>query len=70
MDAKINVSHQLRVLLPNSGTKQMNTDTCNKPSTSFYRKYIVHQMIVSNHCIVLKMLYDMSNLTCFLKYVK
>ena len=37
----------------------MNTNTCNKPCTSFYREYVVRQMIFSTHCIVLNLTYDM-----------
>ena len=43
----------------------MNTNTCSKPSTSFYRKEVVCQMNFSTHCIVLKMTYDMRDLTYF-----
>ena len=67
MEAQVNVSHQLRAALPDLINKQMNTNTCNKPSTSFYCKYVVHQMIFSTHCMVLKMSYDMKGLTYFLK---
>ena len=44
----------------------MDTSTCNKPSTSFYRKCVVRQIIFSTHCIVLKMTYDMRGFTYFL----
>ena len=44
----------------------MNTNTCNKPSMSFYPKYVVRQMIFGTHCIVVKMTYDMRDLTYFL----
>ena len=44
----------------------MDINTCNKPSTSFYRKYAVRQMIFSTHCIVLKTTYDMRDFTYFL----
>ena len=63
IEAQVNVSHQLRALLPDLGNKRMNTNTCNKPSTSFYCKYIVHQMIFSTPYVVLKMTYDMKDLT-------
>ena len=53
MEAHFNVSHQLRSLLPDLVNKRTNTNTCNKPSTSFYRKYVVHQMIFSTYFIVL-----------------
>ena len=66
MEAQVNVSHQLRALSPDLVNKRMNTNTCNKPSTPFYRKYLVLQMIFSTHCIVLKMTYDMRDLTYFL----
>ena len=66
MEAQFNVSHQLRALLPDLVNKRANTSTCNKSSTSFYRKYVVHQMIFSSHCIVFKRTYDMRDLTCFL----
>ena len=46
MEAQVNVSHQLRGLLPDLVNKRMNTNTCNKSSTSFYSKYIVCQMIL------------------------
>ena len=63
MEAQLNVSHQLRGLLSDLVNKRLNTNTCNKPSTSFYRKYVVCQIIFSTHCIVLKMTYDMRGLT-------
>ena len=66
MEAQVNVSYQLRELLPDLVNKQMNINTRNKPSLSFYRKYVVRQMIFSTHCIVLKMTYDMRDLTYFL----
>ena len=66
MEAQVNVCHQLRLLLPDLVNKRANTNTCNKPSTSFYRKYVVCQMIFSTLCIVLKMTYDMRGLTYFL----
>ena len=58
--------HQIRALLPDLVNKQMNTNTCNKPCTSFYRKYVVRQMIFSTHCIVLNLTYDMRGSTYFL----
>ena len=66
MEAQVNVSYQLKALLPDLVNKRININTCNKTSTSIYRKYVVHQMIFSTHCIVLKMTYDMSDLTYFL----
>ena len=66
MEAQINVSHWLRALLLDLVNKKMNTNTCNKPSTSFYRKYVVRQMIFGTHCITLKITHDMSDLTWFL----
>ena len=66
MEAEVNVSHQLRALLSDLVNKRMNINTCNKPSTSFYRKYVVCQTILSTHCIVLKMTYDMKDITYFL----
>ena len=33
MDTQVNVSHQLKGLLPDLVNKRMNTNTCNKPST-------------------------------------
>ena len=66
MEAKINVSHQLRALLPDLVNKQMNTNTCNKSSAPFYRKYVARKMIFSTHCVALKMTYDMRDLTYFL----
>ena len=63
-EAQVIVSHQLRALLLDLVKKRMNT--CNKPSTSFYRKYAVRQMTFSTHCIVLKMTHDMRGLTYFL----
>ena len=45
MEAQVNVSHQLRGLLPDLVNKRMNTNTCNKSRTSFYSKYVVCQMI-------------------------
>ena len=66
MEAKVNVSHQLRGLLPDLVNKRKNTKKCNKPSTSFYCKHVVRQMIFSTHCVVLKMTYDMRDLTYFL----
>ena len=68
MEAQVNVSHELMALLPDLVNKRMNTNICNKPSTSFYRKYIVRQVIVSAHCIVLKMTYGIRELTYFLMY--
>ena len=65
METQVNVSHRLRALLPDLLNKWTNTDTCNKPSTYFYRKYVVPQMIFSIHCIVFKMTYDMRDLTYF-----
>ena len=62
MEVQVNVSHQLRALLPDLVNKRMNIYTCNKPSTSFHPKYVVQQMIVSTHCIVLKMTNDMRDL--------
>ena len=41
MEAQVKVSHQLRALLPGLLNKRTNTKTCNKPSTYFYRKYVV-----------------------------
>ena len=38
-----------------------------KQTDYVYRKYVVRQMIFSTHCIVLKMTYDMIDLTYFLK---
>ena len=46
MEAQVNVSHQLRGLLPDLVNKRMNTNTCNKSSTSFYIKYAVCQTIL------------------------
>ena len=66
VEAQVNVSHQIRALLPDLVNKQMNTNTCNKPCTSFYRKYVVRQMIFSTHCIVLNLTYDMRGITYFL----
>ena len=66
MEAQVNVSHQLRALLLALVNKRMNTNACNKPSTSFSRKYVVHQMIFGTSCIVPKMTYGMRNLTYFL----
>ena len=66
MEAQVNVSHQLRGLLPNLVNKRMNTNTCNKPNTTLYRKCVVGQMIFSTHCIVLKFTYDVRGLTNFL----
>ena len=66
MEAQVNVSHQLRALLPDLENKRTNTNRCKKLSTSFYLKYVVRQMILRTHCIVLKMTYDMRNLTYFL----
>ena len=63
MKAQVNASHHLRALLPGLLNKRMNKNTCNKPSTSFYRKYVVRQMIFSTNCIVLKMTYDTRGLT-------
>ena len=57
-EAQVNVSHQLRGPLPDLVSKRMNTNICNKPSTSLYRKYVVGQMIFSTHCIVLKLTYE------------
>ena len=54
--------------MPDLVNKQTNSNTCNKPSMSFYRKYVVRQMIFSAHFIVLKMTYDMRDLTYFLTY--
>ena len=62
MEVQVNVSHQLRVLLPDLVNKRMNTYTCNKTSTSLYRKFVVRHMIVITHCIVLKMTYDVRDL--------
>ena len=66
MEAQVNVSHQIRTLLPHLVNKRTNSNTCNKPSTSFHRKYVVHQIIFSTYCIVLKMTYDMRDHTYFL----
>ena len=66
MEAEVNVSHQLRALLSDLVNKRMNANTCNKPSASFYRKYVVCQMILSTHCIALKMTYGMKDITYFL----
>ena len=65
MEAQVNVSHQLRALLLALVNKRINTNACNKPSTSFYRKYVVYQMIFSTNCIVPKMTYGMRDLTYF-----
>ena len=65
MEAQVNVSHQIRTLLPHLVNKRTNSNTCNKPSTSFHRKYVVHQIIFSTYCIVLKMTYDMKDHTYF-----
>ena len=54
METQLNVSHQLRGLLPDLVNKQMSRNTCNKPSTCLYRKYVDYQMIFRTHCIVLK----------------
>ena len=43
MEAQVNVSHQHQ-LLPQLVNIQTNRNTCNKPSTSFYRKYVVLKM--------------------------
>ena len=43
----------------------MNTNTCNKQSTSLYLKYTVRQMIFSTYCIVFKLTY-IRGLTYFL----
>ena len=45
-EAQVNVSRQLRRLLPDLVNKRMNTNTCNKSSTSFYSKYRVCQMVL------------------------
>ena len=66
MEAQINVSYQLRTLLPDLVNERINTNTCNKPSPSFCRKYVVRQMIFSTHCIVLKITYDTRGLPYFL----
>ena len=66
MEAQANVSHQLRALLPDLVSTRTKTNTCNKPISSFYRKYVVRQMIFSTHCIVFKMTYDMRDLIYFL----
>ena len=66
MEAQVNVSHQLRKLLPHLVNKRTNTNTCNKPSKSFYHKYVVRQIIFSTYCIVLKLTYDMRDHTYFL----
>ena len=63
MEAQVNVSYQIRALLPDLVNKGTNTNKCNKPSTSFYRKYVVRQMIFSTHCIVLKVTYDLRDLS-------
>ena len=34
MEAQVNVSYQLRALLPDLVNEQINTNACNKPSTS------------------------------------
>ena len=54
MEAQVNVSHQLRALLHDLVSKRTNS------------KYVVRQMNFSTHCIVLKMTYDMRDLTYFL----
>ena len=66
MEPQVNVSHQLRGLLPDLVNKRMNKNTCNKPSMSLYCKYVVGQMIFSTHCIVLKLTYDMRGFTYYL----
>ena len=66
ISATHHVSHQVRALLPDLVNKPMETNTCNKPSTSIYRRHIVHQMIFSTHCIVFKMTHDMRGFTYFL----
>ena len=38
MEVQVNVNHQIRALLPDLVNKRMDTNTCKKPSTSFYRK--------------------------------
>ena len=54
MEAQVNVNHQLRARLPDLVNKQTNN-------------YVVRQKIFSTHyCIVLKMTYDMRDLTYFL----
>ena len=58
MEAQVHESHQLRAQLLDLVYKRMDRNTCNKPSA-------VRQIIVSNHCIVLKMTYDMRHLTYF-----
>ena len=68
MEAQANVSHQLRALLPDLVNKRMNTNTCNKPSTYFSRKYVVRQMIFSTHCIVPIITYDTRDLDYFLTF--
>ena len=45
-EAQVNISHQLRGLLPDLVNKRMNTNTCNKSSTSFYSKYRVCKIIL------------------------
>ena len=55
METQVNVSHQLRALLPDLVNKRTN-------------KYVVRQKIFSIHCIVLKMTYDMRDLTYFLTW--
>ena len=59
IETQMNISYQQRALLPDLVNKRRNTNTCNKLSTSFYCKYVLHQIIFSTHCIVLKMTYDM-----------
>ena len=54
MGTQVKVSYQLRLLLPDLVNKRTNTNTCNKPSTSFCRKYVVYQIIFGTHCIILK----------------
>ena len=63
MEAQVNVRYQLRALLQDLVNERLNANTCNKPSTSFYRKYVVRQMIFGTHCITLKITHDMSDLT-------
>ena len=62
MEAQVNVNHELRGPLPDLVNKRMNTNICNTPSTSFYRNYVVCQMIL----VLIKKTYDMRGLTYFL----
>ena len=66
MEAQVNVRYQLRALLQDLVNERLNANTCNKPSTSFYRKYVVRQMIFGTYCIVLKITYDTRGLPYFL----